>query len=129
MTENEPTDNQLKQIREGVEQRAAVLAGLGPSAKKEELPLVFVRQCLNSGELGDGLLFAEIHRGRFCYCATSQLWLCFDQPVWLEDLAGRAEGAVEKVATEFDRLLQDTNERIKALRTTLTSDEEETEDE
>lgn len=104
---DEPTstsDDIIEGLRAAVEARAAAeVASLTPPGKPAEAPITseFVLQCLNANELGDGLLYAVLHRGLFLFNATSGEWLYWAGHHWLRDFEGRAAHAVEAVAMRY----------------------------
>jgi len=58
----------------------------------------FVQQCLEANELGDGVLFSIMQKGRFCFLAEEDCWLEFQGHHWERDVTGRAKAAVEAAA-------------------------------
>jgi len=58
----------------------------------------FVQECLEANELGDGVLFSIMQKGRFCFLAEEDCWLEFQGHHWERDVTGRAKAAVEEGA-------------------------------
>ncbi len=104
-------DSKRQQIREQVEARRqheeqgqAHDSGNGPPLSSS-----FVMECFRANEVGDGTLFAELHRGRFVHnCDTKDEWWMFEGHSWRLDKTGRRLNAVEEVVacylTEAARL-------------------------
>ncbi|WP_197463620.1 DNA primase family protein [Desulfuromonas sp. DDH964] len=82
----------------------------------------FVAQCLACNELGDGVLFVSIHRGRFLFDASAGEWLVWSGHHWSRDITGRSLAAVEDVAMAYLGSVQAIGRKVAA-----TSDEEEVE--
>ena len=61
----------------------------------------FVLQCLANNERGDGILYATIHRDRYCYNKTSGLWYRWANHYWEIDKLNTATTAVEAVAVKY----------------------------
>ena len=70
-------------------------------AEKEPIDTEFVLDCLRHNERGDGVLFASLHRGKFCYEATAGRWLVWNGAHWEGDITGKALAAVEAVALRY----------------------------
>ena len=70
----------------------------------------FVLDCLYSNELGDGILFAEIHKNKFLY--DNGVWMSWVEHFWKEDLQGEALSAVEKVAVRYLSEAKNIGDRI-----------------
>jgi len=66
----------------------------------------FVRACYNANELGDGILFAALHRGRFVFDASAGEWLAWQGHHWQRDTTGTALTAVEAVAQAYLKEVQ-----------------------
>lgn len=71
-----------------------------------------IRDCLAAGELGDGLLYAALHRNRFLYNNATGEWLTWCGHAWQEDKMHKAMAAVEDVV---DRLLDEAGEIGKQI--------------
>jgi putative DNA primase/helicase len=58
----------------------------------------FVRECLYANELGDGVLYAHLHAGRYVFNKSSQEWMRWTGHHWERDIMADAEASVEAVA-------------------------------
>lgn len=113
-----PITDPATEIRRQVEERRAVeLAELSDSSAKPDdpAPSSFVRECLQANELGDGALWAALHRGRFVYEATSSEWFEWCGHHWKRDVTGRALASVENVAARY---LEELRGILRQLSTT-----------
>lgn len=61
----------------------------------------FIIDCLHMNELGDGILFAELHRGKFLYCKAMDQWLVWKGHSWNIDEADRVMAGVEDVVALY----------------------------
>ncbi len=68
----------------------------------------YTRNCLDANELGDGLLFAALHRPNYLFNTTSEAWLKWQGHFWVKDELSEVLAAVEDVVdlyhTEAARL-------------------------
>ncbi len=60
-----------------------------------------VKQCLQANELGDGVLFAYLHRGKFLYNNTLDKWLAWRSHHWEYDSMEERYHAVEAVSKVY----------------------------
>ena len=90
----------------------------------------FIRACLEANELGDGVLYGRLQRGRFCYCKSTGQWLRWAGHHWEIDKMDRSAAAVEDVVLayleEVDRVSaemaeadDDTAKRLGRIRKAL----------
>jgi len=94
----------IEEIRRQVEaRREEEEREFGLEEKPLAIPYNFVKQCLDCKEMGDGMLYAEIHRGRFVFDKTAGCWLVFKGQHWEVDILDDAKTAIEDVV---DRLIQ-----------------------
>lgn len=66
----------------------------------------FIVRCLRANELGDGILFAYLHRDRHVYVGQADEWMWWSGHHWSVDLvdkAHRASIAVEDVALAYEK--------------------------
>ena len=114
-------------IRKLVEERVRA-AERFPAKKPKEKPIYTaqdLRWCLSANELGDGVLYAMIHRGRFIYVKNAQDWLWWSGHHWKRDprglraLAAVESGPVNAYNCEYDRLSQASTAAVKAGQTTV----------
>ncbi len=61
----------------------------------------FVRQCFEHNEVGDGLLFASIHNGRYLFNKIQGKWFAWGGHHWVKDTMGTAVDAIEAVALRY----------------------------
>lgn len=120
MPETPPTDTSID-IRALVEERRRAEAEALAGKEKPDTPEITprkIKQCLQANELGDGTLFAALHRGKFLYCKNTQQWLSWQGHHWDLDIMDAAFAATEDVAQyyleaghalkdEIDQLLKD----------------------
>ncbi len=66
-----------------------------------EITSKFVLDCLKANELGDGMLFAALHKDRIVYAKNSQQWFVWDRHCWKRDDLDEAVSAVERVACRY----------------------------
>jgi len=135
----------LSDIRDQVESRKAEEAekyGKGDDGG-DDVSSAFVRDCLRMNELGDGILFRELHRGKFIFNKAMDAWMIWAGHYWDIDTMELAKMSVENVVAKYIRevvrvcaeireldgkdparerslgALRDAfNQRISALRTT-----------
>lgn len=84
----------------------------------------FVRDCLVANEFGDGMLYAEIHMGKYLYNKTACEWLSWTGHHWQRDIMDDSVAVVENVSRAYldesvkmtetiGDLLQDKNNQKK----------------
>ena len=61
----------------------------------------FVSDCLHAVEMGDGVLFSDIHQGQFVFNKSSAEWLAWAGHHWEIDLKNSTLSAVENVAQVY----------------------------
>jgi len=61
----------------------------------------FIRGCLEANELGDGILFGKLHRGKFLFNKFMDDWLIWSGHHWDVDVMERAPAAVEEVVKHY----------------------------
>ncbi len=97
----------LEEMRRKVRARRAEEEARGGGEQGEgaaEIPSDFVMRCVRAEDLGLGMLYAEIHRGRFVYVKQTQEWLQWDGHHWKLDALDVAQAESEAVA---DLLLEE----------------------
>ena len=109
-------------IRSQVDQRVAQENAEREQAKKEEpedgITSEFVMGCLQSEQLGDGILYAALHKGQIVYAKNSAQWFVWDKHTWRRDDLDRAVSAVETVAQRYAAEIPILQEQItKAMKT------------
>lgn len=100
-----------KDYREAVEERVKKEADALASAKEikdvngdrrdGKITSRFVLDCLYANELGDGMLYAAIHKDKFLYNKSAGNWLVWAGHYWEEDIMDAALSAVENVALRY----------------------------
>jgi len=73
----------------------------------------YVRHCLRANEVGDGLLYIALMRGRFIYNTSAGEWLHWSGHYWQRDTKDLSGAAVEEVAVEYLKAADGLNEMIK----------------
>lgn len=68
---------------------------------KLKITSTFVQECLYSNELGDGMLYAHIHSGRFVFNKSIGEWMSWTGHYWKIDIMGAALVAVEDVVCKY----------------------------
>jgi len=89
--------------REQIEQRQREFGEpLGPESETSvEVPSSFVMDCLESNEMGDGMLYAALNRDHYCYANIRDEWLEWAEHYWQRDTMGNAFRACEQVAQRY----------------------------
>lgn len=111
-------------LRRQVEERiAAERAGQEAQADAGgELSSKFIRDCLRANELGDGILFNTLHRGRFVYAKSMETWLVWRGHHWDLDEMDEAKAAVENVVAEYLKEAARIDKEIADIRGEKDSD-------
>ena len=107
-------DTIRRQVEARAEKEAAALAGGGGSGdeKPPEISSRFIQDCLHANELGDGMLFAEIHRDLFLYNKLAADWLSWCGHYWDRDIM---EDVVASVETVADRYLAEARKLVDEI--------------
>ncbi|MBA7559390.1 hypothetical protein ES708_01004 [subsurface metagenome] len=94
-----PPADLTQQVKDRVRQEAEE----HPDPKKAppEITPKFIADCLFKNELGDGELFAAIHRDRFVYNNNAGEWYEWAGHHWRRDIMGTALSAIEDVTTPY----------------------------
>ena len=74
----------------------------------------FVLDCLRANELGDGLLFCALLRGKYLYDKTSCRWMRWNGHHWKHDIMDQAAADVERVVERYIETARDHVEGRKA---------------
>ena len=95
-----------KDMRQAVEARKQEMLKKAQEHKKGsggggDIPSKFVFECLRANELGDGMLYAELHRGKYIYNKAAQEWLVWRGHYWERDVMDETAIAVENVAQKY----------------------------
>lgn len=107
------TDDIRAQVNERIE---AEKQSQADSEESGELSSKFIRECLRANELGDGILFNTLHRGRFVYVKSMETWLVWKGHHWGLDEMDEVKSAVENVVAEYRKEAQRIREEISDLR-------------
>lgn len=100
-------------LAEVVRQRAADLLG---QAAYKPLKNMFVKQCLDANERGDGVMAATLLRDGFRYNVTprekDREWMVWTGHIWALDNTRRSLAAIEKCALEYQRAADELAKEI-----------------
>jgi len=93
----------IESIRQEVEERRIKEAGnkKKDNSDDEEKKSSFIKECLYANELGDGVLYADIHKGKFIYNKTTAEWLSWAGHHWQRDIEDSSLAAVESVSETY----------------------------
>lgn len=122
---NHEQRERIENLRAQMEAVAQAEAAPQPETPPDPDP-AFVHECLHTEERGDGMLFAELHRGKFVAVKNwgrDGTWLEWAGHHWREDKKTNAHNAVENVAQVYLRYGQAQKERIDAARQELAAAE------
>ena len=132
-------EDSRKKIAEKVEKRkieeAARLAvadkktkagGGDPRDQNGKITSKFVQECLVANELGDGILYAAIHKDKYLYEKCSGQWLMWAGHHWEDDITAKSLAAVEaaalrylneaqKIGNEISQAIKSDNKELVAL--------------
>jgi len=61
----------------------------------------FVRDCLYANELGDGMLYAALHKDQFIYNMSTTEWLSWAGHYWERDIMAKALASVENISQRY----------------------------
>ena len=116
----------MNDIKRQVEERVKEEAGevKKDTSSSNGLTSKFVRECLFANEFGDGMLYAEIHQGKYIYNKTAREWLSWTGHHWQRDIMDYSMAVVEDVSRAYldeslqitkkiGELLQDKNNQKK----------------
>ena len=92
-------------IQRQVKERTAAEAGKFGSGDDggDDVSSNFVRDCFRMNELGDGLLFRELHRGKFVFNKAMDSWMVWNGHYWDVDSMDLAKSSVENVVAKYIR--------------------------
>lgn len=104
-------------IRRQVQARINVENDARPEEPEEpELDSKFIIECFNANELGDGILFNALHKGKFVFCKSMETWLVWKGHHWGMDEMDSARSAVENVVALYLAETKKTSITIKKLK-------------
>lgn len=110
----------LREIQEQVAAKLAEEAATLPAVVPAEINSQFVMECLEANELGDGLLYAALHKDKFVFAKGSECWYTWDVHSWRRDEMGLAIASVENVALRY---AQEIPTQAAALSDSLRADD------
>lgn len=84
-----------------------------------EISSKFIHDCLYANEFGDGVLFAEIHAGKFVFDKTAGEWYRWAGHHWAIDIEGQSLAAVEAVVEKY---LQEARDLVNRIADTTDDD-------
>ena len=96
-----------KLVEERVKEEAASLAAAkktkdaGGDRHEGKITSKFVQECLYANELGDGMLYAAIHKDKFLYNKSTESWMEWTDHHWNDDVKAKSVSAVEKCALKY----------------------------
>jgi len=79
------------------------------------IPLSFIATCLHAEKVGDGSLYAEVHKDKYLFCHVMNRWLVWTGHHWQTDRGRTAEREVEAVVAQYLRLIPAIDKQIKKL--------------
>ena len=94
--------DETAQRKAEVEEKEAA-GGKRKAPDPEEVDSKFVVDCLQQNELGDGRLYAALHRGKFVYNKSENEWFAWDGHHWDRDIMDFALASVENVTRRYLR--------------------------
>ncbi len=92
-----------------------------PVEPGDEITSEFIRECLGNNEVGDGTLYANLHRDKYVYVKKNQEWLHFSGHYWEQDIYDLHLRAVGSVADHYN----DEAVRLKLPISRLQAEEKE----
>lgn len=118
MTEGPGRQNAEKQTQDNTE-----ASRMKQQDSSQDLPHSFVEECLDANYLGDGALFAALHRGQFIFDETvgessradTRPWLKWTGHYYEEDLMGEVYQAVEDLIPYYLELLEKKEKALQEL--------------
>ena len=75
--------------------------GVDPYDSDGKITSKFVQECLYANELGDGMLYAAIHKKKFLYDKSSDEMFIWAGHHWEDDMMKKSISAVEDVALQY----------------------------
>ena len=96
--------------------------GSDGSGGDEKIDRKFVRDCLFANQLGDGMLYAALHKGKFVLNMTAMEWLKWTGHYWELDELEESLSSVENVAQRF---LQEARDMVSDIDSAIQKGEEE----
>lgn len=126
MPDQTKDDNKAVDIRAAVEERrrAEELALADKEQpEKSRLTSTRIKQCLQANELGDGTLYAHLHRGKLTYNNTVDKWLIWRGHHWEYDSMEERYHGVEAVCKIYLDEAYDLKDKIDKANESENKDE------
>ncbi len=82
---------------------------------KEDITPEFIAQCLYANYLGDGRLYAALHKNKFVFVTSWMQWLEWNGHNWRIDKLDKAHIAIESVALTYQTQGRRLNEKIMGI--------------
>lgn len=104
------------EVEEQVEARKAEEARLYPPKPVDgevKLTSAFIRQCIWHNEVGDGTLYATIHRDKLLYNNNSDQWYVWGGHYWKLDVMNRALALTSEIVDLYANEIKLINEELK----------------
>jgi putative DNA primase/helicase len=92
------TERRRKEMQE---QARAEQDKKGGSGGGGDVPSEFVQQCLDANYLGDGMLFAYLHKGQYLFNHNTQEWLHWAGHYWALDDEDQVKRSVENLIPHY----------------------------
>ena len=73
----------------------------------------FIRACFDANELGDGLLFKAVNKGKLVFNKAMDSWMVWARHHWAVDQMGAARAGIEQVVAKYAEELADVARQIK----------------
>lgn len=105
-------ENLREQVEGRIRQEAEAFPIEEESKGNGKISSRFIQDCLYAMELGDGLLYAAVHRNRFLWNNSAREWLVWTGHTWAPDIMQQTLIAVEDVV---DVLLDETEQITKQI--------------
>ena len=117
--ESREIEEMIKQVDPIVE---AERKKFDPESNNTNALSAMVLKALEDNEVGDGRLFKEHYRDKFCYDHSEGQWYRFNGNFWEEDIVNEAFAAVDKVVELYEQEVQrQVKIRIKAVKSKNTA--------
>ncbi len=100
----------LKDIADQVRTRAGQRAGASSENPDDNIDSSFVKECIDTGTVGDAYLYVRLYCGKIVYLYSLNCWFYWDQHVWKlsehHHTAGVIGPLVEIYLEEFSKVLE-----------------------
>ncbi|MCK9275219.1 MAG: phage/plasmid primase, P4 family [Syntrophales bacterium] len=115
ITEKRSHEADARSIEELVKERVRNEQASQEKPEKSPITPASIEQCLFRNELGDGELYAELHRGRHIYNVNEKEYFTWDGHNWKRDILGNALNGVEAVSEEYLLLASHLEAKLKKV--------------